>query len=142
MDSVIHHLNNWGQKCSRDNSKVDTFLHCNVFIAFGSFLLTGPLLVHCVYRGEVLMSCCHGSKIFGWKQTNKVTYQSIRTISNFTVLVQFHLIWQILAKFPLGPYLLLSKFRKRKWQFLCCVPLLYKAGSRNRNFHAVVVQQR
>ena len=44
MDSGIHHLNNWGQKCSRDNSKVGTFLHSNEFIAFGSFLLSGPLL--------------------------------------------------------------------------------------------------
>ena len=34
------------------------------------------------------------------------------TISNFTDLIQFHLIWQILAKFSLGPYLLLSKLRK------------------------------
>ena len=44
MDSVIYFLNNWGQKCSRDNSKVCTFLHSNVVIAFGSFLLTGPLI--------------------------------------------------------------------------------------------------
>ena len=35
--------------------------------------------------------------------------KSIRTISNFTDLSQFHLIWQILAKFSLGPYLLLPK---------------------------------
>ena len=27
---------------------------------------------------------------------------------------QFHVIWQILAKFSLGPYLSLSKFRKKK----------------------------
>ena len=37
---------------------------------------------------------------------------------NFTDLIQFHLIWQILAKFSFGPYLSLSKFRKRKRQFL------------------------
>ena len=43
--------------------------------------------------------------------------KSIRTISNFTDLIQIHLIWQTLAKFSLGPYLLLSKFRKRKQQF-------------------------
>ena len=36
------------------------------------------------------------------------------TISSFTDLIQFRLIWQILAKFSLGPYLSLSKFRKRK----------------------------
>ena len=27
------------QKCNRDNSKVSTFFHSDVFIAFGSFLL-------------------------------------------------------------------------------------------------------
>ena len=27
------------QKCSRDNSKVSTFLHSHVFTMFGSFLL-------------------------------------------------------------------------------------------------------
>ena len=34
-----------------------------------------------------------------------------------------------MAKFSLRAYLLLSKFRKRKRQFLCCVHLLHKAGS-------------
>ena len=57
--------------------------------------------------------------------------KSTRTISNFTDLIQFHLIWQILAKFSSRPYLSLSKFRKRKRQFLCCVHLLHNAGSRN-----------
>ena len=31
---------------------------------------------------------------------------------NFTDLIQFHLIWQISAKFSLATYLSLSKFRK------------------------------
>ena len=70
--------------------------------------------------------------MFGWQLTDKVTWKSIRTISNFTDLIQFHLIWQILAKFSLGPYLSLTKFRKRKRQFLCCVHLLHKAGSWNK----------
>ena len=47
-------------------------------------------------------------------------------------LIQFHLIWQILAKFSFGPYLSSSKFRKRKRQFLCCVHLLHNAGSWNK----------
>ena len=34
-----------------------------------------------------------------------------------------------LGKFSLGAYLLLSKFRERKQQFLFCVHLLHKAGS-------------
>ena len=75
------------------------------------------------------MSRCHGNKIFGRQQTHKVTSKSICTISNFTNLIQFHLIWQILAKFSLQLYLWLSKFRKRKRQFLCCVHLLHEAGS-------------
>ena len=47
--------------------------------------------------------------------------KSIPNFSNFTDLIQFHLIWQILAKFSLEPYLSLSKFRKKKGQFLRCV---------------------
>ena len=66
------------------------------------------------------MSCWHGSKIFGQQQTNKVTLKSICTIS-------FNL--ANLGKFSLGAYLLLSKFRERKQQFLFCVHLLHKAGS-------------
>ena len=42
--------------------------------------------------------------------------KSLRNFSNFTDLIQFHLIWQILAKFSLEPYLSLSK-----GQFLRCV---------------------
>ena len=56
-------------------------------------------------RSRHVTSRCHGSKIFGWQQTDKVTLKSIRTISNFTDLVQFHLIWQMLAEFSLGPHL-------------------------------------
>ena len=58
-------------------------------------------------------------------------FKSTHTISNFTNLIQFYLIWQLSAKFSSRPYLSLSKFRKRKRQFLCCVHLLHNAGSRN-----------
>ena len=51
------------------------------------------------------------------------TSKSIRTISNFTDLTQFHLIWPTLSEISL------SKFRNRKRQFLCCVYLLLKSGS-------------
>ena len=60
---------------------------------------------------------------------DKVTLKPIRTILNFTDVVQFHLIWQILAKFSLGPYLSLSMFRKKGDNFCGCVYLLHKAGS-------------
>ena len=37
--------------------------------------------------------------------------------------ISFNLIWQILAKFSSGPYLSLSKFRKRKGKFfVLCSP--------------------
>ena len=42
----------------------------------------------------------------------------MRTISNLIDLIQFHLIWQVLAKLTLGPYLTLSKFIKWKGQFV------------------------
>ena len=83
-------------------------------------------------EGGVVTSRCHGSKTFGWQQTEKVTWKSIRTILNFTDLIQFHLICQIFAKFSFGPYLSLSKLRKGKRQlFFVCVHLLHKAGSWN-----------
>ena len=77
--------------------------------------------------------------MFAWKNVNllkEVTLlgslvKAIRTISNFTDLIQFHSIWQILGKISLGPYISLSKFRKRSRQFFYCVHLLHKAGSWN-----------
>ena len=48
-------------------------------------------------------------------------------MSNFTDLIELANLQVKL--FSLGPYLLTSKFRKRKRQFLCCVHLLHKAGS-------------
>ena len=56
--------------------------------------------------------------------------KSIPTFSNFSDLIQFHLIWQIMTKFCLGPYLSLSK---------CCVHL--KRVREISTFH-VVVQRR
>ena len=55
--------------------------------------------------------------------------KSIRTASNFIDLIQFHLIWQMLAKFSrVESEGTLSKFRKGKSQLLCCVHLLHKAS--------------
>ena len=71
--------------------------------------------------------------------------KSIRTISNFAHLIQLHLIWQILAKFSLGTHLSLSKFRKRKRQFLWLCQLAAQSIKRAREikkFHVVVVQRR
>ena len=53
----------------------------------------------------------HVSMVAKFLDDNKPK-KSIRTISNFTDLNQFHLTWQILEKFSLGPYLTLSKLRK------------------------------
>ena len=54
----------------------------------------------------------------------------IRTVSNFIDPIQFHLICQMLAKFSgVESEMTVSKFRKRKRNFLCLVPLLHKAGA-------------
>ena len=53
----------------------------------------------------------------------------IRTASNFIDLIQFHLIWQMLAKFSrVESERTVSKFRRGKRQLLCCVHLLHKAS--------------
>ena len=49
--------------------------------------------------GEVVTSHCHGSKIFDDSKPKKALKKWICTASNFIDLIQFHLIWQILAKF-------------------------------------------
>ena len=84
--------------------------------------------VNCLFANREEKSLCHVVMVAKFLDDNK-PMKSIRTISNFTYLIQFHLIWQILAKFCLGPYLSLSKFRKGKRQILCCVHLLHKVGS-------------
>ena len=61
------------------------------------------------------------------KPTKSLKY--IHTISNFTDLVQFHLMWQILAKFSLGPIYRHLYLEKESDNFCGCVYLLYKAGS-------------
>ena len=66
----------------------------------------------------------HGSKIFGWQQTENSLEKRFRTVSNFIDLIQFHLICQKLAKFsglnPKGPYLSLDK--KKTKIFVLCLP--------------------
>ena len=50
-------------------------------------------------------SLCHvamEAKFFDDKPKKSLIKMSICTISNITDLIQFHLIWQILAKFSLG----------------------------------------
>ena len=53
-----------------------------------------------------------------------------------------HFIWQILAKFSLGPYLSLSKLRKKSDNF--CVLFTYSITRAReiRTFHIAVVQRR
>ena len=63
-------------------------------------------------------------------------------ILNFTNLIQFHLICQIFAKFSFGPYLSLSKLRKRKRRFLYVFTYSIKRALEIRKFHVVVVQRR
>ena len=71
---------------------------------------------------------------------------SIRTISNFTDLIQYRLIWQILAKFSLGPYLSLSTVSLENERDNFCVVFTYSIKRARkislRKFHVVVVQRR
>ena len=61
------------------------------------------------------------------KQKTSLT-KWIRTASNFIDLIQFQLIWQMLAKFCRGESeRTVSKFRKANRQLLCCVHRLHKA---------------
>ena len=58
--------------------------------------------------------------------------KQICTASTFIDLIQFHLIWQTLAKFPRVEFeRTVYKFisiRREKRQLLCCVHLLHKAS--------------
>ena len=67
-------------------------------------------------------SQCHVAMVAKFLDDNKLI-KSIRTISNYTDLIQFHLIWQIMAKFSLGPYRYL-RLEKESDNFcaelLCC----------------------
>ena len=61
----------------------------------------------------------------------------IRTVSNFIVLVQFHSICQMMAKFSgVQSERTVSKFRKRKTKFNCCLVFTYsiKRAREIRNF--------
>ena len=71
--------------------------------------------------GEVVTFVTTVAKFLHDNKPIKSLKKSFPNFSNFTDPIQFHLIWQILAKFSLEPYLSLSKFRKKKGRFLRCV---------------------
>ena len=59
----------------------------------------------------------------------------IRTVSNVTDLIQFHLICKILAKLSENESeRIVSKLRKRKRKFLYCIHQLHKAGTWGGSF--------
>ena len=106
--------------------------------------LIAALLLDCFFNREeksLRQVAMVANNNFGWQQNEKVTKQSIRTILNFTDLIQFHLICQIFAKFSFGPYLSFSKIRKRKRQFLYVFTHSKKRALEIRKFHVVVVQR-
>ena len=54
----------------------------------------------------------------------------IRTASNFIYLIQFYLMWQMLAKFSwVESERAVSKFKRGKRQLLCCIHRLHKASA-------------
>ena len=67
----------------------------------------------------------------------------ICTVSHFIDPIQFHLIFQMLAKCSwVESERTVSKFRKRKRKILCCVHQLHKAAREIRKFHVAIVQRR
>ena len=81
----------------------------------------------------MVTSRCHGSKFLDDNKPKTSLKKWIRAVSNFDGLIQFHLICQMLAKFSgIKSEKTVSKFRKRKRQFLRCARLLRKAGAWNR----------
>ena len=57
--------------------------------------LIAALLLDCFFNREeksLRQVAMVANNNFGWQQNEKVTKQSIRTILNFTDLIQFHLI--------------------------------------------------
>ena len=73
------------------------------------------------------------------KFLDEVTWKSIRTISNFTDLIQFHLIWQNFPWDSIYRYLSLEKESDNN-----CVVFSYsiKGAREIRKFYVVVVQRR
>ena len=75
------------------------------------------------------------------KLLDKATQKCIRTFSNFTDLIQFHLIWQILAKFlwdRICHYLIL---KKESDNFCVLFNYSIKWAREIRKFYVVVMQQ-
>ena len=95
---------------------------------FGVFLC----LQHSQSRHREEKSFRHIAKVAKFLDGNKPKTSLkkwIRTASNFIDLIQFHLIWQMLAKFSrVESERTVSKFRRGKRQLLCCVHLLHKAS--------------
>ena len=86
-------------------------------------------------RGEVVTSRCHGSKIFGWSKRKRHLKSEFAQLQTSSIFIQFHLIWQMLAKFSrFESESTVSKFRRGKRQLLCCVHLLHKASMWNWEF--------
>ena len=100
----------------------DSIANTSVKTPFTIFILAERDLGFIVFAKFKMADQCEASET---NDDNK----PIKSFKMLFALIQFHLMWQILAKFSLGPYLSLSKFRKTKRQFLCCVHLLNKAGS-------------
>ena len=78
-------------------------------------------------------SFCHVAMVAKFVDDNKpktsLKKYGIRTASNFIDLIQFHLIWQMLAKFSkVESDRTVSKFGRGKRQLLCCVHRLHKAS--------------
>ena len=92
-------------------------------------------------RGEVLTSRCHGSKIFGRQQTDKITLKSIRTISNFTDQINFIYFAKSRRNFLWDRIYCYLSLEKENDNFRAVFTYSIKRARESRKFHVVVVQR-
>ena len=92
-------------------------------------------LVFYVFVNRVEKRLRHVAVVAKFLNDNKLRTslkKGIRTISNLIDVIEFHLSCQMLVKFSeVESERIVSKCRKRRRAFLCCVHLLHKAGKRN-----------
>ena len=128
------------------------------FAMFALFLEFEPQLVFCLFSPRKLgwdfsyepirakKSLSHVAMVSKFLDDNKrktSLKKWIRTASNFIDLIQFHLIWQILAKFSrLESERTISEFRKRKRQLFVVFTYSIKWASEIMKFRVAGVQRR
>ena len=86
------------------------------------------ILVIILQRGEVIMSCCLGSKISGWQQTKKLSLLNYVNLHCYSILFNLSNVGEFSG---VDSERTVSKLRKRKKKLLCCVHLPQEAVAWN-----------